>query len=126
MATGLGLPAIAAPRPCPAGQELATIRVSTLKPSGSRAGFEEAARDHQKWYRDHGVKDNLIYMTDVLEYDKQGGYAPSTTKVLAIHLNPPNPKTVVRDAAYAAFVAKYRANSDIASEAIACVPKPKR
>ncbi len=116
--------AFAAPaNPCPAGQELVTLRISTIKPTGSRAGFDEAARDHMKWYRDHGMKDNQNMVLDVMELDRHSGnISVSKTKVMTLHYRQPDPSLIQRDAAWDAFVAKYRANSDITTEELVCVP----
>jgi hypothetical protein len=123
-ALALATPVAAAPaKTCPAGQELVVLRISTLKPTGSRAGFEEAARDHLKWYRDHGFKDNQQMVLDVFDFDqKTGATTVSKTKVMTIHYNMPDPKLIKRDAAWNAYVAKYRANSDIGTEELVCLP----
>src|SRR5262249_11002752 len=112
---------------CPNGT-LATIRISTIKPTGSRAGFEQAAKDHMKWYRDHGFKDNEQIIADVITMDEAShGPVVSKTEVMTIHYNPAGAAVAMRDAAWDAYVAEYRANSDIASEHTACLPKqPKK
>jgi hypothetical protein len=109
---------------CPAGQTTAVVRMSTIKPTGSMAGFSEAARDHLKWYRDHGYTANQITSYPVLETKDQGKtWAVSQTQVLSIHKNDPGVPRDKRDAAWDAYVAKYRANSDITTETYVCMPK---
>jgi hypothetical protein len=44
---------------------------------------------------------------------------------MTIHYNPSNVPASKHDAAWAAFVAEYCANSDIASERVVCLPKHK-
>lgn len=108
---------------CAPGQVPAVIRISAIKPTGSRAGFEEAARDHMKWYRDHGFTQNNQVVLNAIDIDP-ATHLPvvSKTKVVTIHYNPPRAAEVKTDAAWDAYVAKYRANSDILTEQLACVP----
>ncbi len=125
-AQAFALPALAQSptRGCPAGTVFSIVRMSTIKPEGSMAGFEEAAKDHVKWYRDHGYKDNQISSSPVLETSDNGKtWTVSKTKVFAIHKNDPGVQAKEQDAAWNAYVAKYRANSDIASTTVVCLPK---
>ena len=110
---------------CPNGT-IAIVRLNTIKATGSRAGFDQAVKDHMKWYRDHGFKDNEMQVANVLKYDpKSNQTSVSKTEVLSIHTNPPGPEKTgpLRDAAWDAYVAEYRTNSDIAHEHGVCLPK---
>jgi len=109
---------------CGADQVPAIVRLSTIKPTGSMAGFAEAARDHLKWYRDHGYTANEITSYPVVETKDEGKtWTVSQTQVFSIHRNDPGVPRDKIDDAWNAYVAKYRANSDITSETIICMPK---
>ena len=119
----LAAPAFAAPDSavCPNGV-VANVRISSIKPTGTRAGFDAAVRDHIKWYRDHGFTANEQVVADVL--DRNGdALGVSAKEVMTIHYNPPNVPSSQHDAAWDAFVAEYRANSDIVAERTVCLPK---
>ena len=118
---GLAAPVFAAPGAPACDGQLVGMRVSKLKPGGSMAGFADAVRDNAKWYASHGLKDDRVTMAPVYESaDKT--YKPSVTKAMSIHVygGAEAPK---QDAAWEAFVAKYKANSTIESEVKVCLPK---
>ena len=118
--------AIAEEMPCPAGQELVFIRISTIKEGGTRAGFDKAVADHIKWYRDHGYTTNEQVVANIMDYDKASkSLSVSQNTVMTIHYNPPWIANDKPDAAWDALVAEYRANSDIVTDKIACLPKRK-
>ena len=101
--------------------DLVSMRVSKLKPGGSMAGFAEAARDNAAWYASHGLKTEKFITAPVYE-QSDGEPKPSVTKVMTIHVY--GSATIPKhDAAWDAFVAKYKANSSIDSETRACLPK---
>ena len=111
--------ATAAQAACPG--DLVSMRVSKLKPGGSMAGFADAARDNARWYAAHGMKDDRFVVAPV--YEQSGGEAkPSVTRIATFHVygSAKQPKP---DAAWAAFVAKYQANSSIESTTQVCLPK---
>jgi hypothetical protein len=109
---------------CPAGQVFSVVRMSTIKPTGSMNGFFDAVHDHLKWYRDHGYTTNDIASHPVLETNDQGQtWTVSKTQVFSIHKNDPHVPRDKYDAGWSAYVAKYRANSDITNEAFVCLPK---
>jgi hypothetical protein len=101
--------------------DLVAIRVSKLKPGGSMAGFAEAAKDNAAWYASHGMKGEKFVTAPVYE-QSDGEPKPSVTRVMTLHVygGTAQPK---RDAAWDAFVTKYKANSTIESETRACLPK---
>jgi hypothetical protein len=101
--------------------DLVGMRVSTLKAGGSMAGFAEAFRDHKAWYASHGLKADRFTSAPVLE-SVDGSFKPSVTKLLTIHVYG-STATPKRDAAWEAYVAKYRANATIESETRTCLPK---
>ncbi len=118
---GLAAPAFAAPGAPACDGQLVGMRVSKLKPGGSMAGFADAVRDNGKWYASHGFKNDRVSTVPVYEL-ADGTYKPSVTKAMSIHVyggsEAPKP-----DAAWEAFVAKYKANSTIESEVKLCLPK---
>jgi hypothetical protein len=84
-----------------------------------------AAAAHQKWYRDHGVTDNQIIVSRVIQQDtatKRQTY--SDTLLVSYHIRPPAPGLVkTGDDSWNAYVKQYRENSDIRAEYMTCVPK---
>lgn len=108
---------------CPNGQ-LALVRTSKLKPGGDKAGFEKAVHDNLAWYRSKGITTNQQLAATVL-ISEDGGktWKASSDTVASVHLNPPSSRPA-NDAAWDAFVAEFRANSDIATETMLCVEKP--
>jgi len=114
-------PALAA-EPCPGGQP-AVVRVSKILPKGSMAGFREAARDHAAWYRGHGIAVTQ-FVAPVLVYDaKAKAQVVSTTEAMTVRIGDGDGTAIKRDAGWAAFVAKYQANSRVISETRVCFPK---
>ena len=101
--------------------DFVTMRVSKLKPGGSMAGFADAAKDNAAWYVSHGLKGEKFITAPVYE-QSDGEPKPSVTRIMTIHVYglTTAPK---HDAAWDAFVAKYKANSSIESETRACLPK---
>ncbi len=111
-----------------ANGSVAVLRVNSIKPASSRASFEQAVNEHMKWYRDHGFKENDMEIVDVLTFDRASQTSGiATSQVMTIHRNPPGAdKTLaLRDAAWQAYVAAYRASSSIVSENTVCMPKRK-
>ncbi len=105
--------------PCGDGTE-ATMRTSKLTATGTKAGLMEAFAAHKAWYAANGLKDQLT-MGPVLVPAK-GGMRASDTAFASVHVYgaADAPK---HDAAWDAYVAKYKANSSIASETRFCLPK---
>ena len=122
-ATLFALPAAAADKVCAKGQ-VAIIRVSTLKASGTRAGFDKAVADQIAWYRSHGLTSNKIVTAEVIDL-ASGTPTLSSKEIITIHYDPPasQGKQPQRDAGYDAFVKEFRDNSDIATEKSVCLPK---
>ena len=105
--------------PCGDGT-IMTVRESKLTATGTKAGLMEAFADHKAWYAKAGLKDQLS-MGPVLEPAK-GGMRASDTAFVSVHVYASSdaPK---HDAAWDAYVAKYKANSSISSELRFCLPK---
>ncbi|WP_419815955.1 hypothetical protein [Glacieibacterium sp.] len=118
---GVGTAACAIPSTCDG--QLVGMRVSKLKPGGSMAGFADAVRANQAWYASHGMKDDRITSAPVFEtVDKT--MKPSVTSIVSLHVyGAGSTETFKRDAAWDAFVAKYKANASIQSETRMCLPK---
>jgi hypothetical protein len=107
--------------------DVATVRVSQIKPGGTVQGFMKAAEAHLAWYRANGIKDNDIVAARVFVRDEKTGLPVkySETEILSFHLRPPDVlRTPNRnDAAWQAFVKQYRDHSDLKVEYWACIPK---
>ncbi len=104
--------------------DLMVVRVSKLKPGATFAQFDEAVAAHMAWYRSHGYTKNTQTVSRVLvpnEKTRQLDISPDL--VLTVHHNDPSAPSAQHDAAWTAYVAKYRAVSDIQSEQFACEPK---
>ena len=107
---------------CPGGQP-ATMRVSKITPTGSMAGFREAARDHANWYRAKGLPVTQ-FTAPVLVYSaKAKAQVASEREVMTVRLGSADVPRGKQDAGWAAFVAKYKANATIVSETRTCWPK---
>jgi hypothetical protein len=105
---------------------IAIVRLSTIKPTGTLAGFNRAVSDHANWYRQHGFSTNALVVADVLVTDPgTGHWVASKEKVMTIHYNPPSDESVKpkHDAAWDAFVKEYSAASTMNNEYAACLPK---
>lgn len=100
--------------------EIARVRVSKIKPNGSMAGFNAAVADHVKWYRSHGYKINQRVAPVIIYKDGHAMASPDEVLTYATGDNVPREK---QDAGWKAYVAKYRANSDLESEHVVCMPK---
>jgi len=102
---------------------LETIRISKIKEGGTLAGFLEAVADHNAWYRSHGVDSNLQVVAREIKRDpKTNSFSIAEDEVVTIHINPPPRDENKRDAAWDAFVKKYRDNSDVVTARMICVP----
>jgi hypothetical protein len=107
--------------------QIAIVRLSTLTPSGTQAGFEKAVADQQAWYKSHGFTANRLITQPVIAQDpKTKDWTVSKSEFLSLHLNPPPMSAVRGDAAYQAFVQEFRANSQIVSDKTVCFDPPLR
>jgi hypothetical protein len=122
LAALFALPALAGPL-CPTGQ-IAIIRVSTLKPAGTRAGFDKAVKDQIAWYRSHGITSNRIVTAEVIDIHA-GSPSLSEKEIMTIHYDPPAATGAqpTPDDAYKAFVKEFRDNTDITTEKTVCLPR---
>ena len=122
--TTLASAAIAAPPTC--GGTYQVMRQSTVKP-GQMALFLKAVGDHQAWYQAHGLKDRIL-VGRVLSGDA-GPDGFSSSKVMTLHTDLTNmapPAHAADDAAWNAYVAEYKASSDLGDTSVVCVePAPK-
>ncbi len=107
---------------CPGGQP-ATMRVSKITPTGSMAGFREAARDHANWYRAKGLPVTQFTAPVLVYSTKAKAQVSSEREVLTVRLGSADVPRGKKDAGWAAFVAKYKANATIVSETRTCWPK---
>jgi hypothetical protein len=117
--TAVASAAIAAPPAC--GGSYQVIRNSTVKP-GQMDLFLKAVRDHQAWYVAHGLKDRIL-VGRVLSVDA-GPDGFSSTRAMTFHTDLTDmapPAHAADDAAWNAYVAEYKASSDLADMAVVCV-----
>ncbi len=115
------LPTVASAAGVCGADQMVTMRVSKLNAAGTPAGFLDAVKDHKAWYASHGFKDDAFVTGPTLVPEK-GGMKPSASSYVTFHVygSDTNPK---HDAAWDAYVAKYKANSTIDSETRFCLPK---
>jgi hypothetical protein len=122
-AAAIAVPALAAPQPKPAAAcaqgELTRIRLSKIKPGGSMAGFRDAVAAHTRWYKTHGYRIEQRIAPVLVSIKGRLQASPNEVMTFATSADVPREK---RDAAWAAFVAKYRANSIVEKETIVCMP----
>ena len=118
------LPALAhAADACPSG-EYTVIRNSQIKPTGSVAGFAKAIEDHKAWYKSHGYTKDAFYWGQVMAVDPTTHQPkPVAGQYYTIHAASSDVPKEKQDAAWAAFVAEYGANSSITSTTILCMQK---
>lgn len=129
MLAALLLAGAAGAQPAPCDGQRVTMRISKLKPGGSRAGFEAAVAAHRAWYRANGATGNALVVAGVLVPVNTGGRRVSTSQFVTLHADPPVGGVTAAQRASAgwkAFVAKYEANSGIESETRLCLPKGAR
>lgn len=123
-AAAIAMPNVAAAQPKPvrlmcSQGELTRIRLSKIKPGGSIAGFRDAVAAHTRWYKAHGYRIQQRIAPVVSFGNAKRGTSEAEVMTFATSDDVPREK---RDAAWNAFVAKYRANSDIERETIVCMP----
>jgi hypothetical protein len=76
------------------------------------------------WYRSHGFAKNRVMVGTVMVQDpKTKDWSVSPTEIVSLHTDAPGP-AAKHDAAYDAFVADYRAASDIDTEKLVCLREP--
>jgi len=123
-AAAVVLPNAAAAQRNPAGAcsqgELTRIRLSKIKPGGSIAGFREAVAAHTRWYQAHGYRIEQRIAPVLVSSKGKTSVSPDEVMTFASSDSVPREK---HDAGWAAFVAKYRANSDVERERVVCLPK---
>jgi hypothetical protein len=107
---------------CPGGQ-VAVMRVSKITPTGSMAGFREAARDHAAWYRAKGLPVSQFVAPVMVYSPKAKAQVASEREVMTVRLGRADLPRGSQDAGWAAFVAKYKANATIVRETRTCFPK---
>jgi hypothetical protein len=108
---------------CPNGN-ITIIRINKITPKGTAEGFEKAVADHAKWFADHGYGEDRIVSAPVLIYDQANKtMVEATNEVMTIHSNSHAIPRDKHDAAWDAFTAEYRANSEAGGETTACLPR---
>ncbi|PLK26119.1 hypothetical protein [Novosphingobium sp. TH158] len=104
---------------CPAGK-LQRVRVSEIRPGGSLAGFREAFGLHARWYAQRGYRTDRLSMSPVVAENGMGRGRKGAVRVVTIHTGVSNVPREKQDAAWKAFVAKYKENSRIVSTTMTC------
>lgn len=121
----LGSGAVAATPPdlCKGGQ-VSVLRISKLKSGDAKAQFDKAEKSQVAWYRSHGFSKNRVLVGAVMVQDKTTKeWTVSPSEIVSLHTDAPGP-AAKHDAAYDAFVADYRAASDITTEMLVCLREP--
>lgn len=97
------------------------VRTDTIKPDKLEE-FKQAVRDNQAWYKAHGMKDRVLLGQVVNMHGPNGSAAYQSDTALTVHtdMDPDGPDPE-HDAAYSAFVAKYKDSSTITSTQMLCV-----
>jgi hypothetical protein len=103
---------------CKSG-ELTRVRLSKIKSGGTMAGFNQAVAAHTAWYKSHGLR--LTQRIAPVLVTTGGRLQVSHAEVMTFSSGDNVPREK-HDAAWAAFVAKYRANSVVEKETIVCMP----
>ncbi len=121
-------PAPAAAKPANdlcAGGTMMTLRISKITPNGTMAGFLEAVKEQNAWYKSHGFTENHQDVARIIDLDPTTrAPAVSQTEAMTLHWSPPGMgASGQKDEAWDAFVAKFRANSTIETEKHVCVTK---
>ena len=106
----------AAPDYPPCAGNIATIRISTVKP-GKWSAFARAVADHKAWYARHGSPAS-VGLARVVE---RGRYSDGEAVTITTFRD--TGKAPVRDRAWDAFVKAYAASSTIKEERRVCLPK---
>ena len=128
---------------CSQGQ-LTRIRLSKIKPNGSMAGFRDAVAAHTRWYKAHGYRMEQRIAPVVTfasgrtesngaragygrkrtyrQVNASAGSGGSSQEVMTFVTSDDVPREK-HDAGWNAFVAKYRANSQMERETIVCMPR---
>ncbi|WP_017666343.1 hypothetical protein [Porphyrobacter sp. AAP82] len=104
---------------CPAG-DVTRVRISKLKPGASMADFDAAVAAHVAWYKERGYKIEQIVAPVYVWVEGKPTIAKDEVMTFASGDNVPRAK---QDDGWAAFVAKYRAVSDITIDREICMPK---
>jgi hypothetical protein len=107
---------------CPGGQ-LAVMRVSKILPKGSMAGFRDAARDHANWYRAKKLPVTQFTVPVLVYSAKAKAQVASDREIMTVRIGSADLPRGSRDAAWDAFVAKYKANATIVRKTRTCWPK---
>lgn len=93
--------------------------MSKLSAGGKPAGFLDAVKDHKAWYVGHAMKGDSFVTGPALTPEK-GGMKPSAREYVTVHVY--GDKEPKHDAAWDAFVGKYKASATIVSETRFCLP----
>ena len=105
--------------PCDGKFEI--VRTDTINP-GKLEEFKQAVRDNQAWYKAHGMKDRVLLGQVVNMQGQNGSAAYATDTALTIHTDiDPNGPSPEHDAAYGAYVAKYKDSTVLKSTTMLCV-----
>ncbi len=120
----LALPAVGICQNAPLACEgrPATVRVSEVKATGTKAGFLAAVAAHQAWFAGKGVGDIVFAEPLIVRDEKTKARSYSDKVYMTFHIRTPGTAAPKHDEAYAAFVKLYQENSEIKSEYDICLP----
>lgn len=101
----------------------ATVRISEITASGTVKGFMDAVAAHRAWVLSHGLtKDEIVTVPVIVRDDRTHARSYSDKQFWSIHIHGSNDPEPKHDAAYDAFVKRYRDNSDIKAAYDICLP----
>jgi hypothetical protein len=101
--------------------QIEVIRLSTIIPGGTIAGFREAVAQRNAWYNSrHASANDQIVARVIRKGSSKSGYTTAGDEVVTLQTNPP--PELKHDAAYNAFTKKFQANSKITMERTVCIP----
>jgi hypothetical protein len=115
----------AAPEPapsCPPASHFTTIRLSRISPGGSMAGFRKAMADQKAWYAAHKLPDRLFMAPVVTRVGGRPLVSDREAMSFHVHLADRAKPFPAKDAGWNAFVAAFKANSQIESTSYVCLP----
>jgi len=102
------------------------LRISNYVEGGSETGVRAASDQHNAWYRERGVTENLQIIIPMLDYDADAdAIVDDTARVATLHINAPagdSTDPVKGDAAWQAFIEAYSANTAVTDTYILCLP----
>jgi hypothetical protein len=126
MLLALPAPAFAQAKPVASAEfctdgALATVRINKVT---DMATFKDAVTANAAWYAARDRKDRVVYVPVIVKDKDKNLTGISTAEAMTVHYYPGNVKSEIEmNDEWKAFVAKYKASSELVSETVACLPK---